>query len=317
MHHFQPISTFSLASALGMLYISVSGLGAGLSASRRAWERVSLHEPQSHKLILTNIINMKKTIIGLLALGGFASAAITDGLQWAESFGDGYSQAATFTLKNAFYVENGVGVAGGSHTDSRVWTTNTGGKFTNAFTFSFKLVDFDSANWNDALSMYSNGTTNGTNNSIQLQQNGSGELMVYTDKFTGSNVADNASNINLGSVASLKGKVLTLVFDATGTSNTLTAYVDGVANSDIITFTYAEGVTASTALTGFQFGAAFGGSRASDSVTLDDIAVWNRALSAAEVASLPLTVAPAVPEPTTATLSLLALAGLAARRRRK
>ena len=41
---------------------------------------------------------MKKTIIALLALGGFASAAITDGLQWAESFGDGYNQAATFTL---------------------------------------------------------------------------------------------------------------------------------------------------------------------------------------------------------------------------
>ena len=89
------------------------------------------------------------------------------------------------------------------------------------------------------------------------------------------------------------------------------AYVDGVANSDIITFTYADGVTASTALTGFQFGAAFGGNRVSNSVTLDNIAVWNRALSAAEVATLPL------PEPTTATLSLLALAGLAACRRRR
>lgn len=278
---------------------------------------------------------MKKTIIALLSLGGLSSAAITDGLQWAESFGDGYSKAATFGMNNAFHVADGVGVAGGSYADSRVWTVNTWSTpvvgngsaenpefpskalFTNAFTFSLKLVDFDAANWTDALALYTNGITHGTSNSLQLQKNAAGELMLYTENFTGSNVSNDASNINLGSISNLKGKTLTLVFDATGTSNTLTAYVDGTANSDSITFTYAEGATASTALTGFQFGAAFGDQRASNSVTLDNIAVWNRALSAAEVASLPLTVAPAVPEPTTATLSLLALAGLAARRRRK
>ena len=38
-------SNFMLATASSMLYIFLSGLGAGLSASRRAWERVSLHDP--------------------------------------------------------------------------------------------------------------------------------------------------------------------------------------------------------------------------------------------------------------------------------
>ena len=212
-----------------------------------------------------------------------------------------------------------MGIAGGGHADSRIWTTNTGGNFTDAFTFSFKMVDFDAADWTDAISIYTNGTTSGTNNSLQLQKDSSGNLMLYTEKFTGSNVADDASNINLGSVDSLKGKVLTLVFDATGDANTLTAYVDGTANAETLTFTYADGVTASTALTGFQFGAAFGGGRVSNSVTVDDIALWNRALTAEEVAVLPLVVAGSddvVPEPATATLSLLALAGLAARRRR-
>ena len=263
---------------------------------------------------------MKKTIIALMALAGVASADITDGLQWAESFGDGYSLTSTFNKNNAFHVENGVGIAGGNYTDSRVWTTNTGGKFTNAFTFSMKLVDFDASDWQDALSLYTNGTVSGTNNSIQLQKNGNGELMVYTDKFTGSNVAGDDSNINLGSIDSLKGQVLTLVFDATGSSNTLTAYVGGTAITDTVTFTYAEGATASTALTGFQFGAAFGNNRVSKSVTVDDIAVWNRALTAEEVATLPLKAAgsdDAVPEPATTTLSLLALCGLAARRRRR
>ena len=42
---FKHFGVFSLASALKVLYIFLSGLGAGLSASRRAWERVSLHEP--------------------------------------------------------------------------------------------------------------------------------------------------------------------------------------------------------------------------------------------------------------------------------
>lgn len=257
---------------------------------------------------------MKKTIIALMALAGVVSADITDGLQWAESFGDGYSKAATFGMNNAFHVVNGVGIAGGDYANSRIWTTNTGGNFTDAFTFSFKMVDFDAANWTDAVSIYTNGTTNGTNNSLQLQKDSSGNLMLYTENFTGSNVAGDDSNINLGRIDSLKGQVLTLVFDATGDANTVTAYVGGTALTDTVTFTYAEGVTASTALTGFQFGAAFGGGRASTSVTVDDIALWNRALTAGEVATLPMVV---VPEPATATLSLLALAGLAARRRRR
>lgn len=256
---------------------------------------------------------MKKTIIALLSLGGFASAALTDGLQWAESFGDGYDQDATFTYKNNFHAENGVGIAGGGYADSRIWSTTLGGLFADAFTLSFNLVDFDANNWTDALAMYSNGTTAGTNHSIQLQKSNTGNLMVYTENFTGSNVGGDASNINLGAVNDLKGKQITLTFSG----NVLTAYVDGTALEDTVTFTYAEGTTPSTALTGFQFGAAFGGDRVSNSVTVDDIYMWNRALSADEVASLPISTTPAVPEPTTATLSLLALAGLAARRRRR
>jgi hypothetical protein len=45
VHNFKHFGVFTLASASPMLYIFPSGLGAGLSASRRAWERVSLHEP--------------------------------------------------------------------------------------------------------------------------------------------------------------------------------------------------------------------------------------------------------------------------------
>lgn len=251
---------------------------------------------------------MKKTLIALIAMVGAASAEITDGLQWAESVTGGLQKTSTFTINEYFdFSTPGVFVADAGN---RAYSTNLGGKFTNAFTLSFKLIDFDANNWEDAVSLYSNGITHGTNNSIQVQKNSSGELMVYTENFSGSNVAGDASNINLGKLDNLEGKVLTLVFDGTGATKTLTAYVNGVANADTVTFTYADTVTPSTALTGFQFGTAFGGQRTANSVKLDDLALWSRALSAAEVATL-------VPEPTTATLSLLALCGLAARRRRK
>ena len=252
---------------------------------------------------------MKKTVITLLALSTVASAAITDGLQWAESFGDGYDQEATFSFNSAeFGVEDGVGSACGYSADRRkVWTTDlSGGDFVDEFTFSFKLIDLDARAWSDALSIYTNGTTSGTNNSIQLQADDAENLWVYTINFANSNVSDGDSDIYLGSIESLLGQQITLTF----ANNVLTAYVGDTALAETVTFTYAEDVTPSTALTGFQFAAAFGGERGYATVTLDDIGVWNRALSAEEVASLP------IPEPTTATLSLLALAGLAARRRR-
>lgn len=59
-----------------------------------------------------------------------------------------------------------------------------------------------------------------------------------------------------------------------------------------------------------QFGY-WGNANNATAVNVDNILIYDRALSATEVKAL------TVPEPTTATLSLLALAGLAARRRRK
>ncbi|MBR5623061.1 MAG: autotransporter-associated beta strand repeat-containing protein [Opitutales bacterium] len=236
------------------------------------------------KFFFSTLIAAAAMSVGVYADIGFAGNS--GAIQWAESFGDGFDSNNTFTLNNAFHEENGVGVAGGDYANSRVWTTNTGEKFTNAFTFSFELVDFSAANWTDALSLYTNGTTDGTNHSVQLQKSANGDLMVYTDKFTGSNVEGDASNINLGNINDLKGKVITLSFDARGATNTLTAYVDGVANADTVTFTYAEDVTASTALTGFQFGAAFGNNRVSNSVTVDNIVVSNTALTSTAILGL-------------------------------
>ena len=208
-------------------------------------------------------------------------------LQLAYSFESNTPEVNNVSLSEFGNVSDGVGVANGDN--GRPWTTSvnkdeffSGG----AFTISFDLIAFSANNWTDALSLYTNGTTSGEDNSIQLQKNASNELMVYTSGFTGSNVSGDASNFKLGSIDDLLGKTLTLVFDGTGDSKTLTGYVDGVAITDTVTFTYADGVTPSTALTGFQFGAAFGGGRVSTSVTVDNVALWNTALSAGDVAAL-------------------------------
>ena len=250
---------------------------------------------------------MKKTLITLLALSSIAMADLTDGLQWAESFGDGFDKAPTITLNGKFIESKGVGSA--TSEGGRVSATDlSGGNFTDSFTFSFELVDLDANKWTNAFTMYTHGSDEG-DNVLQIQMSNTGNLMVYTGGFTGSNVIDDASNFSLGKVDDLKGKQITLTMGTVGDNTVLTGYVDGVAISDTVTFTYAEGVTPSKAITGFKFGSQIGDGRGSNSVTVDNIYLWNRALSATEVAM--------IPEPTTATLSLLALAGLAARRRRK
>lgn len=95
----------------------------------------------------------------------------------------------------------------------------------------------------------------------------------------------------------------------TGDGNTLTLTVNGVSAS----VAYTPGTD--TKLSNFQLGSSFGDGERRVSADFDDLAIWNRVLTAGEVSAL--AAGAAVPEPATATLSLLALAGLAARRRRK
>ena len=60
-----------------------------------------------------------------------------------------------------------------------------------------------------------------------------------------------------------------------------------------------------------------GTSNSNSSSPVSELRIWEGIVTATEMANPPAALSPVVPEPTTATLSLLALAGLAARRRRK
>ena len=105
------------------------------------------------------------------------------------------------------------------------------------------------------------------------------------------------------------------VFVKTGTGDSGTLYIDGTA---LTSYTGSNGSTATLANAGWILGK-FRNAGYEYNGLIDDFAIWNRSLSAAEVSSLYSSTSElgAVPEPATGGLALLGLtaAGLVRRRR--
>lgn len=163
--------------------------------------------------------------------------------------------------------------------------------------------------WDSIVSLYSNGGNATFDHSMALTTNGDGKGTIVLQSGLGNETPyGNAGNQTLttGLTASeISNTTFTIVSDAD--AKTLTLYVNGKQTSQVTNWVAAEGET--LALTGFQFGSNFSDVDKIANAEVSNITVWDKALSSAEVAAL-------VPEPATATLSLLALAGLCARRRR-
>ncbi|MGN0829546.1 MAG: LamG-like jellyroll fold domain-containing protein [Akkermansia sp.] len=100
----------------------------------------------------------------------------------------------------------------------------------------------------------------------------------------------------------------------TGDGKNLTLYINGTSASAAYT------PTTDALISNFQLGSTWGDGVRKIDADMDDLAIWNRVLDTKEIAALTsgsTALSVVVPEPTTATLSLPALAGLAARRRRQ
>lgn len=145
----------------------------------------------------------------------------------------------------------------------------------------------------DNTSPFRSGTTGvaGNDFSIELETDGQWTLNRW-----GSDIQDNAA----GAVG--EWHHIALTFDGT---NQFTSYIDGVVSRTVTsTFTTTEGILR------------FGGSRITEgasgnpNLSVDDILIYNRALSGTEI----MTIA-TIPEPSTAILSFIA-ASLFLRRRR-
>ncbi len=237
---------------------------------------------------------MKKTLVALLALAGVAFGAdYTAETVWTLDFGSEYTNGFQWSAKEGYSYGTPwdiVAVEGGTQTNGSKRVHMAGGLFGSwdedfVFTMSVTLGSTISAS--NSWPVFAE--LSGANGNVRFGPYTSVENKVGLDGSI-----DKGDN-NL--VAVSPGGTYTL--ELTKIGSVVTIAVDGVVSG---TATLNDGVT------GNITDVMLGGSQAGY-YKINEI-VHSASMSI-------LTPAPAVPEPTTATLSLLALAGLAARRRRK
>lgn len=274
---------------------------------------------------------MKKTLITLMALAGMASATeMTDGLVawWTFDNGaTGYTSYTNFTghvdtglSTNHMHTEGGVD--GNGYISTHYQTVDENGNpkaqamdfytsmsgmniSASSFTLSFKVKGV-TADYRTLFSM-NIGSLGQANMQLENSNNGS-DTCIYLPNNRTLELTEDAAR------AAMRGSDGWANVILTGDGTTLTLYVDDF----VATFDY-SGTTGD--LSNFQLGSLWGDGSRRVEAQYDDLAIWNRVLSTEEVSLLSKGAVAdgtlTIPEPTTATLSLLALAGLAARRRRK
>ncbi|MCI6981999.1 MAG: LamG domain-containing protein [Akkermansia muciniphila] len=171
-----------------------------------------------------------------------------------------------------------------------------------AFTISFDLNSFTSGT---LLSLTTNDKADAPWRTVQLLTDDSGQLALTFGQTTKSTDITSTS---------LDWTTITLVGTTSASNNntlSLELYANGVSQITLNVSGATNWVTGNNGKFNFQFGY-YAVSSNNSTFDVDNVLIYNKALTATEVKALI-----EVPEPTTATLSLLALVGLAARRRRR
>ncbi|MGN0875542.1 MAG: PEP-CTERM sorting domain-containing protein [Akkermansia sp.] len=171
-----------------------------------------------------------------------------------------------------------------------------------AFTISFDLNSFTSGT---LLSLTNNNKADAQWRTVRLLTDDSGQLALT---FGGTTKSTDITS------TSLDWTTITLV-GTTSASNdntlSLELYANGVSQITLNVSKATNWVSDNGGVINFQFGY-YASSSNNSTFDVDNVLIYNKALTATEVKALI-----EVPEPATATLSLLALVGLAARRRRR
>ena len=223
---------------------------------------------------------MKKTIIALLALAGVAAADYTGGFSWT----DGSLPTFTFddTTELLLFVD-GVKVG-----DSVSTTPKANNEYANALTPNTNVGD--GGTWSISFAIVNNSTEVLTLNGITF------DAFAY-------------NNSGSGQTADFLSRKITFALTGTATTSVVHSFTNIDADPDVYNWDTNPTLTFDAPVE------VAAGSQARFDLTVaesDSVGCFI-GLSGATL----VTPTPAVPEPTTATLSLLALAGLAARRRRK
>ncbi len=261
-----------------------------------------------------------------MALAGVATAASVDSSKYASlgldadiaaafNFSAGSETLGNLKVNTVFSVDNGVATLGsGKNTPWQKGALTIGTNTNKDWTISFDLTSLGSNDsWDNLLAIYSS-TDQGqgyktsmtfsmdNNNQFRITSSNGGETTFGNNSAITLNTGIYDADKTGSDVTYATGQTITLVQN--GANKTLTLFIDGEQVAQSSNWTAAS-------IVGMQFGSGFAGRDALNNATIDNLAIWNKALTSKEVKSL------IIPEPTTATLSLLALAGLAARRRRK
>lgn len=233
-----------------------------------------------------------------------ASAATMVAYYTFDNAGDIGANTGTATTEwNSFGVTQNVDAKFGSASGNfpnGAWDADFGtdtGVDLSDFSVSLHVKGGDSA-WNDYVSI-------GTANNVVhvLEQTGSGGLANYNIGDVGGHDGAvggyNAIDITDGTWHHIGLSV---------TGGNVTIYVDGVARAS-------AAYTGSGTATVFQIGSRFGDGNRSVTAQIDDVSVWDGALSDAQMLTLSSNAATVVPEPT--STALLGLGGLALILRRR